>query len=130
MSFKLQSLLEDFKNATSRLDDVLQQKKDEYIRDSAIQRFEFTFDISWKTVKAFLEEKKGVVCASPKDCFREAYKQGLVEYDDFWITITDTRNKTVHTYNEAVAEEVYGFLPQALIYFKKLLEYLTVQSQN
>jgi len=95
---KIQSLLEDFKEAIFRLEEVLKQEKNDFIRDSTIQRFEFVFDLSWKTIKAFLEEHHNVTCTSPKTCFREAFHQNLIEYDDFWIEIADYRNKTAHTY--------------------------------
>lgn len=118
---KLEAITKQFERAVKRLDDVLKQKKDEFMRDSAIQRFEFTFDISWKAVKTYLEEKHGVACASPKKCFQEAYRQGLIGKDDFWATLTDVRNETAHTYNEETAERIYALLPQALVRFKELL---------
>jgi len=125
---KLQSLLEDFKEAIFRLEEVLEQEKNDFIRDSAIQRFEFVFDLSWKTIKAFLEEYHNATCTSPKTCFREAFHQALIEYDDFWIDIADYRNKTAHTYKKELAEEVYAILPQTLSYFQKLLE--TIQQKS
>lgn len=121
---KLDSILEDFKKAVLRLHEVLEQEKNDIMRDSAIKRFEIVFDLAWKTIKAYLEEKKGVVCASPKPCFKEAYKQSLIEYDNFWLELTDARNETVHVYNEDFAEKTYALLPKALIYFKELLENL------
>jgi len=119
---KLEAILKQFQKAVNRLDEVLKQEKNEFIRDAAIQRFEFTFDLSWKVIKAFLEENKGVICNSPKGCFREAYKQEIIEYDDFWTEMTDYRNKTAHIYKEELAEEIYAILPRTLSYFQKLLE--------
>lgn len=121
---KLSSILEDFKKAVFRLKEVLEQKKNDITRDSAIKRFEICFDLCWKTIKAYLEEKKGVVCASPKTCFKEAYKQSLIDYDNFWMDLTDARNETVHVYNEDFAEKIYALLPKALTYFKELLDNL------
>ena len=72
-------------------------------------------------LKAFIEDKKGVVCSSPKECFREAYHLGIIEYDDEWIKFVDMRNETVHTYNEEIAEKIYLELPNALKHFKILL---------
>lgn len=69
--------------------------------------------MSWKAIKAFVEEK-GITCASPLDCFREAYRQGLIEYEDIWIDMVKIRNKTAHTYNEKLAEQVYAELPETL----------------
>lgn len=119
---KLKALLENFEKAVSRLQEVLEIKeKNKIIRDSAIKRFEIAFDIAWKLIKTFLEEEKGVVCHSPKDCFRQAYKQNLIEYDDFWLEMTDLRNKTAHIYKEELADEVYKVLPKTLSFFQKLL---------
>lgn len=125
---KLEAVLDQFQKAVNRLDAVLTQEKNEFIRDSAVKRFEFTFDLSWKAIKAFLEENGGIICNSPKGCFREAYKQGLLKYDDFWIEITDLRNKTAHIYHENIAEEIYAVLPKILGCFRELLR--NIQNQT
>ena len=121
---KPEALIEDFASATDRLREVLNEKKSTLIRDAAIKRFELVFDLSWKTVKTFLEERKGIVCHSPADCFREAYQNKLISFDDFWLELVKTRNLTVHTYNEKLAEQIYGGLPKALQKFEELLAYL------
>jgi nucleotidyltransferase substrate binding protein (TIGR01987 family) len=110
-----------FEKALKRLEMALNAPKNEFVRDSAIQRFEFTLDLSWKMLKAYIEESKGIICHSPKDCFREAYRQKIIQYDDRWIHLVDLRNETVHTYNEDLAEMIYKELPEALILFKSLL---------
>lgn len=115
-------ILDQYRNALRRLEEVLAKEKDEFMRDSAIQRFEFVFDLSWKVVKVYLEEKFGIIKTSPKECFREAYKQGLINKNDYWIEMTDLRNQTVHTYSEKMAEKVYQELPRAVILFKELSE--------
>lgn len=122
---KLGSLLTDLGNTIKRLEEVLRQPKDEFMRDSAIKRFEICFDMTWKTLKAYLEEKHNVQCFSPQTCFREAYNKELIkEYDDFWLKLAELRNKAVHTYRLEVAEEVYAQLPQALKHFEQLYESL------
>ena len=119
---KLEAITEQFIKAVDRLTAVLDIPKTDVVRDSAIQRFEFTLDLGWKALKAFLEEKKGIVCNSPKECFREAYRQGIIEYDEAWLKLVEMRNETVHTYKEEVADKLYAELPDALAHFKKLLE--------
>lgn len=121
---KLEVLLNQFQRATQRFKEVLEEKKTTIIRDSSIKRFEFTFDLSWKAIKTWLEEKKGVICNSPKECFREAYRQRLISYEDVWIQMTDWRNISVHTYKENLAEALYADLPKALKHFEELLENL------
>ena len=116
---KLQATIKEFNEAVEELKAVLEKPKDEFMRDSAIKRFELAFDLSWKAIKAYLEEQ-GVFCASPVGCFKEAYRQGLIEFDAGWLELTKTRNKTVHTYDEKLAEEVYAELPKALESFDVL----------
>ncbi len=122
---KEEAILTQFASAVERLDDVLKQPKDEFMRDSAIQRFEFTFDLAWKALKTWLEAKQGIICASPKECFRQAYKVGVIEYDADWLAITDLRNETTHTYQEKMADAVYEKLPAFLGHFQKLLKIIT-----
>ena len=119
---KSEITIKQFEKAVRRLEEVLSIPETDITRDSAIQRFEFTIDISWKMLKAFLEEEKGIICVSPKECFREAYRQGVVNYDEDWIKFVDMRNETVHTYNEDNAKRIYSQLPNALSHFKELLK--------
>ncbi len=121
---KLPILVEQFREAIERLNEVLKQEPNEFMKDSAIQRFEFTFDLSWKVVKTFVEEIHGIECTSPKSCIREAYKQDLIPYDLRWLEMVDDRNKTSHLYNKKAADQVYARLKDYLLLFQKLLEKL------
>lgn len=123
MMTKFKSAFEEFRDSCSRLDEVLRIEKTEIIRDSAIKRFELAFDTSWKAIKASLEEY-GATCTSPLDCYKEAYRQKYIDFEDVWVELVKTRNKTVHTYDRKLAEEVYQKLPEALEAFKKLLKAL------
>ena len=121
---KFESLVEDFHRALTRFEKILQEEKTDIVRDSAIKRFEIVFDLAWKTLKAFLEEEHNIACVSPRACFREAFRAGLLEYDKYWIDMTSARNYTAHTYKEALAEKIYAQLPQTLAAFKTLAEAL------
>ncbi len=123
MKDKLENLIAQLKKAWLRFDDVMKKKKDEYIRDSAIQRFEFTFELSWKTMKAYVGEK-GLKVFSPKDAIRGAFQLGLLANDPTWLDMTDTRNLTSHIYNEAMAEGIYEKLPAYVPLIKALVEKL------
>lgn len=126
---KLDSIREDFQNSINRLEDVLNQKKNEFIRDSAIQRFEIAFEMAWKTVKSFLEENHNTVCLSPKTCLKDAYARRVIDHDEFWFKMADLRNETAHTYKETVAEKVYSQLPEVLKYLKILLSKIKEESK-
>ena len=115
------------KNAIMRFGEVLEMEQDEkgVVRDSAIQRFEFCFDLSWKTIKTYLQTQHGIACASPKECIKEASGIGLIkETETFWLTMSDLRNLTSHTYNEKTADEIYRQLPATHQHFLTLLKQL------
>ncbi|MBI2591227.1 MAG: nucleotidyltransferase substrate binding protein [Candidatus Brennerbacteria bacterium] len=120
---KFQSLYEDFAEALIRFEEILREEKTEIVRDAAILRFEIIFELSWKSLKAFLEEN-GVSCVSPLNCFKEGYRQKLLDYEEIWIELVQARNKTVHTYDEKLADEIYKKLPLALKAFQKLKKQL------
>lgn len=125
---KFEAVLEEFKEALEEFEKVLKVEKNDIVRDSAIKRFELTFELSWKAAKVFLEEYRNVRCASPQTCFRELFSQGIIDYDETWIEMAKWRNAAVHTYKEELAEELYEKLPVALRYFHILLERLRTQS--
>ena len=118
---KRRSLRTDFDRATTRLEEALALAKNDIVRDSAIQRFEISFELCWKFLKAYLEEEHNVSCTSPRTCFRAAFRNGVIKDDPFWIDLTVLRNYTVHTYNEELADYVYGRLPEAVNRFRVLL---------
>ena len=117
---KIDSQKKQYKKAIEALEEVLKKEKSDIIRDSAIKRFEFCFDLSWKLIKSFLQEEKGITCNSPKDCFRLAYQNNIIEYDEFWLEITDHRNLAIHTYGEKMANDLFRKLPKILKYFQTL----------
>ncbi len=103
----------------------MEQDEKGVIRDGTIQRFKFCFDLSWKTIKTYLQTQHGISCASPKECIKEAAGVELIkETEDFWLTMTDLRNLTSHTYNEKTADEIYQQLPTAHQHFLTLLKRL------
>ncbi len=120
MTAKFKTIRDQYGRALKKLEEILAEKENDIVRDSAIKRFEICFDLAWKSLKIRLEEEKGVICQSPKDCFREGYRQGIIDYDELWLKMTDWRNEAVHTYSEKLAKALYKKLAKALIRFKSL----------
>lgn len=114
---KLNSLLVDTKKALSQLERILIEPRTEIIRDASIQRFEFTFELFWKLVKAYLLEIEGIDCNSPKSCFRGLLNTGTASADEveLLLNMTDHRNLTSHLYDEGTSDEVFAKIPE---YFK------------
>ncbi len=115
----LEDRFKEFEKCLKKFEEVLSLEKNDVVRDSAIKRFELCFELSWKTLKDFLE-KEGILCRSPRSCLKEAFSIGLIQDEDEWISILEDRNLSVHTYDEALAEELYDRLPYHLKAMKDL----------
>lgn len=72
MSDKLRNLLRGLDAALTRFEGALAQSVNEFVRDSAIQRFEFTFELFWKSLKAYAEES-GREAYLPRDSVRTVF---------------------------------------------------------
>lgn len=83
-------------------------------RDAAIQRFEYTCEAVWKVAQRYLLEVEGLSVGSPKGSVRASRDVGLLDDEQATVGLEmiDDRNLTVHTYNEAVAEDIYSNLPR------------------
>jgi len=118
--FMFEDLLKKFESTLRRFEEILKKEKSEIVRDSAIKRFEICFDLAWKTLKAYLYEYQKVECHSPKSCFKLAYQEKLIDYDEYWLKIIDLRNQSGHIYSEDLADKIYNELPKVLEYLRKL----------
>lgn len=82
--------------------------KNDLERDGVIQRFEYSFELSWKAIRTLLIALgRSEVSGSPKPLFREAASEGLLPDSAVWFRFLEARNQTVHSYNSMTAEEVY-----------------------
>jgi nucleotidyltransferase substrate binding protein (TIGR01987 family) len=89
-----------------------------------IQSFEFTFELAWKTLKDYLEDKY-VEARFPRDVIKEAFKYEIISDGEVWLDMLEKRNLMTHTYDEEIAttainliknkysaaiKQVYGFM--------------------
>jgi len=93
--------------AVATLQEALMQPQNAFIRDAAIQRFEYVFELSWKTMQA-AGMLRGISSRSPKDAIRRAFELGWIEDPEPWFKAMDARNLTSHTYDESLAETVFA----------------------
>ena len=93
-------------------------------RDGAIQRFEYTFELSWKTLKKYFEVNNNLQEDNVKNLFREAGKQGLIENVENWFSYQKARNSTSHNYNDSSAEYVFEKASEFYADVQKLLNKL------
>ena len=107
-------------NAVRRLGDVLDRyqkvSSDDVVRDSVIQRFEFTYSIALKTLRKYFIEQAFIVEEINSMTFntmiRTANQYDLLKSNlEKWSEFREMRNLTSHTYDEEVAEKVVRIVP-------------------
>lgn len=106
------------------------KQNNDFIRDSCIQRFEYTYELSWKLIKRYLEltepDSEYIDQLSFSNLIRKANERGLLNSDwTNWKIYREARNNTSHTYNQKTAEDVFAIIPdfyeKALYLYKELL---------
>ena len=115
----MRETFESYAAAVDRLGEALAAPENDLNRDAAIQRFEFSFELSWKAVQKALRGE-GLDAASPKSCFREAFRLGWIREEEPWLAMLEDRNLTSHTYDAKLAESVYRRLPAHLVALRDL----------
>lgn len=119
---KIDAQYEDLKKALKRLKEAACLPGNNSInQDATIQRFEFTFELSWKLMQTIVNENIKEIYG-PKQIIREAAKLNLITDPSKWFTFLEHRNLTVHTYHEEVAKKVYASAKKFIPYAEELLK--------
>ena len=114
---------DSFSHAIVRFNEALMAPETDLSRDAAIQRFEFCFELAWKVIQE-QARSEGLDCQSPKGCLKLAYKNGWLGDEAGWLAMLEDRNRTAHTYDEALAKDVYRRLSAYLPLLQTLDESL------
>ncbi len=124
--------LSSFQKALGSLERAIRRSQaamgDEELRDSVIQRFEYTYELSWKMLKRQLEidapTPEMIDALGFRDLIREGAERGLIRDPAAWFKYREQRNITAHTYDEKKAAQVYmtalRFYGDALALFREL----------
>ncbi len=75
-------------------------------REGMIQRFEYTYELGWNVLKDYLEYAGIQGITGSRDAIQEAFKRGLIADGTVWMDMFKDRNRTSHTYNKEVAEDI------------------------
>ena len=98
---------DNFQKAFSTLKSGLEIKDPSVIeRAGVIQFFEMAFELSWKLMKDYLNYQ-GFEIRSPREAIKKSFEIELITDGKGWLEALADRNATVHTYDEAEANEIY-----------------------
>ncbi len=122
--------LASFQKALASLDRAIVRAQaapeDEELRDAVIQRFEYTYEISWKMLKRQVElehpSPAEVDSLSFADLLRESAERGLIDDVGRWLDFREQRNIASHTCDRGKAVCVYTGAVQFAAEARRLLE--------
>ncbi|MCX7025255.1 MAG: nucleotidyltransferase substrate binding protein [Spirochaetes bacterium] len=126
---QLVSAVVDFERSLTIDEGVLDATVADVVRNGQAQKFEFTVELFWKSVRIFLLEQHGFDLASPKSVVKKFFELGFVGYDDCdrLLRALDIRNSLSHVYKKenffVLHEEILryrGFFKGALAGMKRM----------
>jgi len=98
-----------------------------------IQAFDYTFELAWKTLQDLLEEEYGYAeTRGPRPVIMQAFSDGVITKGEQWMEMLKDRNRTVHTYDEAIAKEIIASVKNEYIQLFQALnsKFQQIQNQN
>ena len=109
---------ENFTRAFNLFDSAVKlQTPSKLEKEGVIQRFEYTFELAWKTLRDYMRYG-GIETDLPRDVIKEAFANTLIQDGKVWIDMLEKRNLMAHTYDEASFETAYSKITQE--YYKAL----------
>ena len=103
---------QNFEKAFLLLQEIVESKDDlsefeAIVQEGIVQRFEYTFELAWKTLKDRMEaDGLQLERISPKYIFKDAYKSKYIDNIELWIEMTNDRNLMSHTYDSSKLTEM------------------------
>lgn len=102
--------LENLEKAAALLAEAVKDREHRSLsaleKEGVVQRFEYTFELAWKTLKDYLEHQGlQLVEQSPRAVIKAAFAAGVLSDGQAWIDMLAHRNPMSHTYDHARFEE-------------------------
>lgn len=102
--------LSNYKKALSQLGLAVELSKrrplSELEKQGLIQAFEFTHELAWNVMKDYFFHQGQSNITGSRDATRESFNKGLILQGEVWMDMIKSRNKTSHTYNQSVADDI------------------------
>ncbi len=109
-----------FNRALLTLEQAISMEDNILVKDAVIQRYEYTFELSWKLMKSILHYQ-GIELTFPREILRESFAVGWINDALIWDNMLIDRNLTSHVYQEKKADESYHRIVNT--YFNELMRF-------
>lgn len=114
MRERVKRYFEQFERALKNLKAGAESAIDDLDIDGTIKRFELCYELTWKLIKEYLADL-GIICKSPRECFKYAFQNDLIDNEENWTNMIDDRNALVHTYTHEESREIFERIKAAYI---------------
>lgn len=99
--------LQNYRKALGQLQKFVEKEElSELEEQGLIKAFEYTYELAWQTLKDFLEYQGYMEIYGSRDTIRKAHELSLVSSGETWMDMLESRNRTSHTYNQEVADQI------------------------
>lgn len=128
---RLNSYQKAFNNLQFAVETAKMRKLTQLESQGLIKAFELVYEQAWLSIKAYFEYEGEVGINGSRDAFRLAFNRGLISDGSIFMQSIKTRQLSIHTYSEDVAEAISKDIVE-LYYdvFKSLLGQLTRLKQD
>ena len=77
-------------------------------QEGIIQRFEYTYELAWKTMKDYLQDNGNIILneITARNVIKEAYAANIIDDGQVWIDMMLHRNILSHTYDFSKFQEI------------------------
>jgi len=103
--FNFANALEKYESSVNRQEEFKNEGFGDVYLDLIVKRFEFTYEMSWKALKRYLEFL-GFDVKNPRQTFKEGYAQQILEDENVWLDMIEQRNLSSHVYDEIEISEI------------------------
>jgi nucleotidyltransferase substrate binding protein (TIGR01987 family) len=119
---------QELSKSFAQLEKALEMENpDEIYRAGIIQFFEMTLELSWKTLKDYLESQE-VIVNTPRETIQMAFQKEILENGHTWIDALQKRNLMAHAYDETRAKEAEELIRNMYAReIRQLIMYLTAK---
>lgn len=114
MRERVKRYFDDYEKALANLESGVEQSSDALDIDGTIKRFELCYELSWKLIKEYLADL-GIICKNPRDCFKNAFSNEIIDSEDTWLKMIDDRNALVHTYTFEESRKIFEHIKDSYL---------------
>ena len=96
--------------------------------EGLVQRFEYTYELAWKTLKDYMEYNGYTLLRSPAEVQQQAFQAGIISDGIGWKKMAEGRNIASHEYDEIKIQQLTELIKHEFVnLLAELYDFLTTE---